>query len=349
MKLYNTAVECCIHIQRQQQLMQSSSTNNYKDGEIKHNHHHHTFAVLNKDSSVEQIQQICHANMNMLTWVTNLQIQLEIVIQSGMVGLFDTPYPLLASQIINMSQLWRSTPIIISMTERQPKEWSDSRIRNHEMLLCKEEYSYNQLGASEFDLIGCYERAVIAHNNNNNNNTDIIKGGGSSSNIVLHFEDVFYYHYHKQEDDVVDVKSSTAVAILRRGMERQMQHHQEFYLPLTTYSPDIFNVHSSTTTMKKKITEADMSKDVRKHILGITTTTTNDDDDNNNDEYEYDNDEIETKANNNSRGNVLHARVAPFDYGNFYKLNMNWTEAYLKPLALKTCTGRIVKCLIKLS
>ena len=51
----------------------------------------------------------------------------------------------------------------------------------------------------------------------------------------------------------------------------------------------------------------------------------------NNDEYEYDNDEIETKANNNSRGNVLHARVAPFDYGNFYKLNMNWTEAYLKP------------------
>ena len=343
MKLYNTAVECCIHVQRQQRLMQNSSTNNYKDGEVKHNHHH-TFVVLNKDSSVEQIQQICHANMNMLTWVTNLQIQLEIVIQSGMVGLFDTPYPLLASQIINMSQLWRSTPIIISMTERQPKEWSDSRIQNHEMLLCKEEYSYNQLGASEFDLMGCYERAVIAHNNNNNNNnTDTIKGGGSSSNIVLHFEDVFYYHYHKQEDDVVDVKSLTAVAILRRGMERQMQHHQELYLPLTTYSPDIFNVHSSTTTMKKKITEADMSKDIRKHILGITTTT-NDNGNNNNDEY--DNDEIETKANNNSRGNVLHARVAPFDYGNFYKLNMNWTEAYLKPLALKTCTGRIVKCLI---
>jgi hypothetical protein len=225
------------------------------------------------------------------------------------------------------------------------------------MLLCKQEYSYNQLGMSEFDLIGCYDRAVIAHNNNNNNNTDINQG--PSSNVILHFEDVFHYYYHKQqqEDDaavvaVDDVKSSLTeeVAIIRRGMERQMQHHQELYLPLTTYSPDIFNVHhsSSTTTslqINKKITEADMSKDIRKHILGMTTTNNDDV----NDTDVYDNDEIiETnKVKNNSHGNLLlHSRVAPFDYGNFYKLHMNWTEAYLKPLALKTCIGRIVKCLL---
>jgi hypothetical protein len=212
------------------------------------------------------------------------------------------------------------------------------------MLLCKKEYSYNQLGASEFDIIGCYDCAVIAHTNNNNN-------------TVLHFEDVFHYYYHKQQeedDDAVvadDVKSSLTeeVAIIRQGMERQMQRHQELYLPLTTYSPDIFNVHhsSSTTTtslrIKKKITEADMSKDIRKHILGITNNNVNNHD-------VYDSDEIlETNKvkNNSHHGNLLlHARVAPFDYGNFNKLHMNWTEAYLKPLALKTCIGRIVKCLL---
>jgi hypothetical protein len=353
MKLYNTAVECCILIQQQQQQQQqqrmqhkSSSTtnNNYNGKKIKHKHHHHTFMVLKQDSSIEQIHQICHTNMNMVTWITNIQKQLEIVIQSGIVGLFDTPYPLLASQIITLSQIYRSTPIIVSMTERQPKEWTDSRIHNHEMLLCKQEYSYNQLGMSEFDLIGCYDRAVIAHNNN----TDINQG--PSSNVILHFEDVFHYYYHKQQqEDDAAVKSSLTeeVAIIRRGMERQMQHHQELYLPLTSYSPDIFNVHHSSSTtatsvVNKKVTEADMSKDIRKHILGITTNNDNNDE-------EYDNDEIiETnKVKNNSHGNLLlHSRVAPFDYGNFYKLHMNWTEAYLKPLALKTCIGRIVKCLL---
>jgi hypothetical protein len=365
MKLYNTAVECCILIQHhhQQQQMQhksSSTTNNYYNGKkIKHNHnHHHTFMVLKQDSSIEQIHEICHTNMNMVTWITNIQNQLEIVIQSGIVGLFDTPYPLLASQIITLSQIYRSTPIIVSMTERPPKEWTDSRIQNHEMLLCKQEYSYNQLGASEFDLIGCYDRAVIAHNNNNNNNnTDINQG--PSSNVILHFEDVFHYYYHKQQhqqDDTAvvaadDVNSSLTeeVAIIRRGMERQMQHHQELYLPLTTYSPDIFNVHhsSSTTTtsvVNKKITEADMSKDIRKHILGMTTTNYNDDV---NDDVKDEIIETNKVKKNNSHGNLLlHSRVAPFDYGNFYKLHMNWTEAYLKPLALKTCIGKIVKCLL---
>jgi hypothetical protein len=280
-------------------------------------------------------------NINMLTWVTNIQIQLEIVIQSGIVGLFDTPYPLLASQIINMAHIWRSTPIIISMTERQPKEWADSRIHTHEMLLCREEYSYNQLGASEFDLIGCYERAVIVHNNNNNNDT--VEGG--SSNVILHFEDVFHYYYPSTNNDDDDDDKQEDVAILnpltvvaiQQGMERQMQHHQELYLPLTTYSPDIFNVRSSTTPLIKKITEVVMSKDIRKHILGITNDDDNDD---------YDHDEIKAKVNDHRGDLVLHARVAPFDYGNFNKLHMNWTEAYLKPLALKTCISRIVKCLV---
>ena len=51
-------------------------------------------------------------------------------------------------------------------------------------------------------------------------------------------------------------------------------------------------------------------------------------------------------AENDGEDPRIRVRVAPFDFGNFDKQRPTWEEAYSKPLTLKTCMGRIVKCLM---
>ncbi|KAL7539066.1 hypothetical protein ACHAXR_013271 [Thalassiosira sp. AJA248-18] len=188
-------------------------------------------------------ESVC--NMPLHEWTRDVQTHLTVVIQSGLVGLFDTPYPYLAPQVLELADKWRKMPPIIAMTERDPKGWANSRSKNHGMLVCREEYSYEKLGASEFDVIGCVDRAY---------NT-------TSSSTMLHFWDVFQYRSHNEATDVA----------FQLGMERQMEHHQSLYLPMARYTPDIFGMHSSSMnneTTNKPINEKDVVVDVRSHILG---------------------------------------------------------------------------------
>ena len=132
-------------------------------------------------------------NMPLHTWISNIQTHLTSILQSGVVGLFDTPYPYLAPQLLELAEMCRSAPPIIAMTERNAREWAMSRSKHHALLVCKMEYSYDRLGASEFDVLGCYERAVVARRGGNDNATDVNGRTNTAPPPVLHlhFWDIF--------------------------------------------------------------------------------------------------------------------------------------------------------------
>ena len=184
--------------------------------------------------------------MPLSEWSDSLQSHLKRVVSSGLVGLFDTPYPYLARQVLDLAAASRRTPPIIAVTERDPEGWAASRTRNHGILVCREEHSYEKLGASEFDVLGCAERAHASASN----------GGGE--HVVLHFWDAFRYRSRTEPVDPA----------FQKGMERQMRRHQERYLPLATYAPDFFGVHAPNGQNTKPVKEKDVAVDIRRHILG---------------------------------------------------------------------------------
>ena len=111
-------------------------------------------------SSSSTVTKLCSMPLN--DWTNELETHLKRVIQSGLVGLFDTPYPYMAPQLLELANnniYYRKTSPTIAMTERDPKSWAASRSKNHGILVCKKEYSHKGLGASEFDIIGCVQRA----------------------------------------------------------------------------------------------------------------------------------------------------------------------------------------------
>lgn len=175
-------------------------------------------------------------NIPLGRWAANLQTQLTTVLRSGLVGLFDTPYPYLAPQMVDQSKLWR-TNTIIGMTERDPVSWAKSRIK-HGLLLCRDKYSFEELGSSEFDVLGCISRA-----------RQTITG-------TLHFWDVFQYRSHHAE----------VHPEFLRGMERQMDKHQWMYRQLAVYKPDFFGVNPSIDKRSERINEKDVAKDIL-HLL----------------------------------------------------------------------------------
>ena len=139
--------------------------------------------------------------------------------------------------------------MIMAMTERNATEWTTSRLYNHGVLLCKEEYSYELLGASEFDIIGCYERALL-----------LLQSSSSSrsSNTEVNFWDVYWYRSHHTKEEHVN-------STLQQGMEMSMKHHQDFYLSISNFNLDIFGIHTSTPT--NKISENEIAMTIKKHIL----------------------------------------------------------------------------------
>jgi hypothetical protein len=186
---------------------------------------------LNLDDSNAQTVTMCDTPLN--EWADNLLHHLTRVLQSGLVGLFDTPYPYLAPQIMELTEKWR-TNTVVGMTERDPTSWAKSRIK-HGLLLCRSEYSSEGFGSSEFDVLGCIDRA------------------NQFNNGELHFWDAFWYRSHHEAAD--------QDFLLR--MERQMERHQNIYLPLAKYTPNFFGVKSASSDKQPgRVNEKDVTKDI---------------------------------------------------------------------------------------
>jgi hypothetical protein len=181
-----------------------------------------------------------------------------------------------------------------------------SRSKHHALLVCKMEYSYDRLGASEFDVLGCYERAVVARRGGNDNATDDNGRTNTASPPVLHlhFWDIFQYQA-RVVVVVASEKNNADPTTFQLGMERQMNHHQKVYLPMADYAPDMFGVHlSSSLTSSTRIEEEDVVVDIRRLVLGDRKSNVNI------------NDDIATE-----------------------RLRSQWRDEYTKPL---TCRGRVL-------
>lgn len=197
------------------------------------------------------VLELC--TMSLENWAKDIQTHLSIVLQSGIVGLFDTPYPLLASQVLDLVINLRTTPPIVAMTERDVTSWARSRSKNHNLMLCKKEFSYQGLGASEFDILGCVERASA-----------VMKGKEEVKDTVLYFWDVFEYRSRFEEAD----------SEFRKGLEVQMEHHQKLYRPIANYTPNFFGSSAwnesnppPTPTTKVTVTDKQVADDIQRLIL----------------------------------------------------------------------------------
>lgn len=145
LRLYQIAYKCCSY---------------WNKGIIMHDNNSGSGKIAMREDGQEGkgvILELCAMSLD--DWARDIQTHLSTVLQSSIVGLFDTPYPLMASQVLNLATKLRDIPPIIAMTERDAASWAKSRSRNHNLMLCKKEFSYEGLGASEFDIIGCVERA----------------------------------------------------------------------------------------------------------------------------------------------------------------------------------------------
>ena len=236
LRLYQIAYKCCSYWNKGI-IMQDSSGS----GKI----------AIREDSIEDEGAILNLCAMPLDDWTRDIQTHLSTVLQSSIVGLFDTPYPLMASQVLELATKLRGTPPIIAMTERDAASWAKSRSRNHNLMVCKKEFSYEGLGASEFDIIGCVDRA----------------GGsaeGSKGKKVLHFWDVFEYRSRFEE----------VGGEFRKGLELQMEHHQNVHRPIADYTPNFFrssalneSEHSPMTKTKVLVTEKQVKYDIQSLIL----------------------------------------------------------------------------------
>jgi len=240
LRLYQIAYKCCSYWDKRI-IMQDDTSGGGK------------ITMTGEDGENRIVLDLC--TMSLDDWAQDIQRHLSTVLQSSIVGLFDTPYPLLASQVLDLTTKLRATPPIIAMTERDAAGWAKSRSRNHNLMLCKKEYSYEGLGASEFDILGCVERA-----------SGSVMGSNEDDKVkVLHFWDVFEYRSRFEE-----VGSE-----FRKGLELQMEHHQRVYRPISDYTPNFFgsptlseSQHSPTpNTTKVTITDKQVAYDIQRLVL----------------------------------------------------------------------------------
>ena len=239
LRLYQIAYKCCSYWKKGVIIQDDSDSEK--------------IAIKEEDGEDERvILDLCAMSLD--DWARDIQTHLSTVLQSSIVGLFDTPYPLMASQVLELSTKLRDTPPIIAMTERDEVSWAKSRSRNHNLMLCKKEFSYEGLGASEFDIIGCVERA--------RSSTMDTKTGNESK--VLHFWDVF--QYNSRFEEVGDE--------FRKGLELQMEHHQNIYRPIADYTPNFFGSstfnesnHSPIPKTEVVVTEKQVKYDIQRLVL----------------------------------------------------------------------------------
>lgn len=240
LRLYQIAYKCCSYW-RKGIIMQDDNSD---DGKI---------TVMKGEGEEDDIiLELC--DMSLDDWAKDIQTHLSTVLQSSIVGLFDTPYPLLASQVLDLAMKLRTIPPIVAMTERDVSSWARSRSQNHNLMLCKKEFSYEGWGSSEFDILGCVERASAA-----------IKAREEGKDTVLYFWDVFEYRSRSGEADDSE---------FREGLEVQMEHHQRVYRPIANYTPNFFGSlavnesHSATTPTKKvTVTDKQVADEIQRLIL----------------------------------------------------------------------------------
>ena len=255
-RLYSLATECCkLHGRARKGTARNTTTNNNNDKA--------------KSQFTPKQEQLC--SMSLHTWVSEIHERLTSILQSGVVGLFDAPYPFLVPKVLQLAKELRSTPPIIAMIERNPREWAISRNKNHGLLVCKTEYSYGGLGESEFDLLGCYERAMqvkaaaaAAAGRGSNATSDTDNSPAATARSVVHnFWDIFQYRSRAVTETNID-------PTVQLGMERNMKHHQDVYLPKADYAPDMFGVHSSVSSSSSstlRLKEEDVVADIRQLVL----------------------------------------------------------------------------------
>ena len=181
-----------------------------------------------RNDDTSRMTNMCSISLD--AWTTNLQTHLTEVLQSDLVGLFDTPYPYIAPQVLNLTTTCRSKTVI-GLTERDPSSWAKSRIK-HGLLLCRNEYS-DRLESSEFDILGCISRAYEINLHRD-----------------LHFEDVFWYRSHHEVAD----------PLFLEGMEHQMDRHQKKYVSLAKYTPNFFGASKPSTPIDEKVVAKDFRR-----------------------------------------------------------------------------------------
>jgi len=220
MRLYEIARRCCkyhemgkIHVQQGEEEGAAAIL----------------LTTKNNETSTET--ELCSTSLG--DWKDDVLHHLKKLIQSGIVGLFDTPYPYLSEQILGLSKRYRASSPIVAMTNREATSWANSRFK-HELLFCRHEFSYMQLGASEFDILGCIDRAFHS---------------SSSASPPVHFWQVFHTEKYIESD------------VLKQGMVRQMNHFQEIYTPIANYSPDMFG------NVSNPITDEEFETDIQDLIL----------------------------------------------------------------------------------
>ncbi|KAL7549464.1 hypothetical protein ACHAWF_012731 [Thalassiosira exigua] len=211
-----------------------------------HRHDNYVRRRLQNDTSTaaaKGMPELC-LTTDLDWWTRDLRRHLAEVVDSGLVGLLDTPYAYVAEQVLESANELRKSPTFLAMTERDPVGWAASRSRNHPLLLCKKEHSPEGLGATEFDVIGCANRAL-----------DALGREGGERRPPLRFWDAFRFR----------PPNKTLVPEFQREMEVQMARFQDLYRPRVAYDPDIFGVLSNATG---PVSEKDVERDLRSIVRG---------------------------------------------------------------------------------
>ena len=247
LRLYQIAYKCCSYWSKGFIIAEESS-----DGTGRKN-------IRMKEEGDDNRSTIDLCTMSLDNWSRDIQIHLSKVLQSDIIGLFDTPYPLLASQVLNFGAKQRTLPTIVAMTKRDVASWAQSRSENHNLMLCKQDFSYHGLGASEFDILGCVDRAMrIAVAKKKDATKEV---GGNETNDRLYFWDVFEYRS----------RFENASSEFLSGLEAQMEHHQTIYEPLAMYSPNFFG-SSTVNTSTTKLTDRQVTDDIQHLIINQQRT-----------------------------------------------------------------------------
>ncbi|KAL7546523.1 hypothetical protein ACHAWF_012033 [Thalassiosira exigua] len=202
----------------------------------------------NSEFGTGAARQLCHTPLDQ--WVDDVRRRLAEVMESDVVGLFDVPYANFAAPALEAARARRRAPPIVALTERPPEQWAKSRGRGHDLLVCKEEHSRGRLEASEFDVVGCAERAIESLARADEEG----RGGRQPATRTAHFWDAFQF--------LTKVEASEPK--IQEGMARQMDRHQELYRPLAAYAPDIFRVRNES----HHFGEYDIAAGIRRCILG---------------------------------------------------------------------------------
>lgn len=216
-------------------------------------------------------------NMDVRDWAAQTQGNITKLLTSGIVGLFDYPYPNMIDFILNTIPKVRGEtfqPTLI-YTKRESNQWRISRLK-HGFLLCKEDYIESKLNntqeissansyhgkvplyLTEFNIFECIDRAVSK----------------STSDMTL--SDVFEYESNKQKTPD-GKKIKYFIKRKRPGLYHALQSsyewHQQHYSVMAQYTPGFFGVDSpkladADNRVQPKREKID-DKEVAQNILSV--------------------------------------------------------------------------------